>query len=78
MHLMHRNERRHLQEAAAELSARAERQRNLIASHLWDEENRIFTNAFWNGTFYERISPTSFYALMAGAATDAQAPLTCC
>ena len=26
-----------------------------------------------NGTFYRRISPTSFYALMAEAATDAQA-----
>ena len=44
-----------------------------VAAHLWDEEGGIFTNRFWNGSFYRRISPTSFYAMLAAAPTDQQA-----
>ena len=48
-----------------------------ISANLWNEELGIFVNRFSsdhnNGTFYEHISPTSFYALQAKAATDAQA-----
>merc|ERR1719356_1669031 len=55
------------------LEARAEDMRQRIATNLWDFEGGIFTNMFPNGTFYRRISPTSFYALLAGAATDEQA-----
>ena len=55
------------------LKARADTQRRLIHDHLWDSASGIFVNKFWNGSFYRRITPTSFYALMAGAATDAQA-----
>lgn len=58
---------------AARLRARAEGQRTLIQQHLWHEGLGTFVNRFWNGTFYPRVSPTSFYALLAGAATDAQA-----
>ena len=57
----------------AQLRGRAESQRRLIADHLWDDEAGIFANRFWNGSFYTRVSPTSFYPLLAGAATDAQA-----
>ena len=59
-------------ELAAELRERAAAQRALIAKYLWDDSphGQIFANRFWNGTFYRRITPTSFYALMAGAATD--------
>ena len=46
-----------------------------ISAHLWDEQGGIFTNKFANGSFYRRISPTSFYALLANASTDAQAEL---
>ena len=60
-------------EVTKRLNQRADAQRALIAKHLWDEKSGIFVNRFWNGTFYRRITPTSFYALMAGAATDAQA-----
>jgi len=62
-------------ELVDELIARAAMQRALIAKHLWDDApgGRIFTNKYWNGTFDRRITPTSFYALMAGAATDEQA-----
>jgi len=58
---------------ARTLRAKAAAQRALIASHLWDEQSGIFVNKFFNGSFYRRITPTSFYALMAKAATDAQA-----
>jgi putative isomerase len=58
---------------AAALTARADSQRRLIAANLWDPSGGIFTNRFWNGTFYRRITPTSFYSMMAKAATDAQA-----
>ena len=60
-------------EDATKMAARAASQRGLIAKHLWDEQGGIYTNKFWNGTFYRRISPTSFYAMMAGAPTDEQA-----
>lgn len=44
-----------------------------MSSHLWDEEGGVFTNRFPNGSFYRRVSPTSFYAMLANASTDAQA-----
>ena len=51
----------------AELSA-------AVQGNLWSEELGIFANKFsQNGTFYPRISPTSFYPMLAGIATDAQA-----
>ena len=52
---------------------RAASMRALIAANLWDEQGQIFTNKFANGSFYRRISPTSFYALLANASTDTQA-----
>ena len=55
------------------LHQRAKEMRNLIAEHLWNKEIHTFCNKFPNGTFYERITPTSFYALLAQAATDTQA-----
>eukprot|EP00729_Bicosta_minor_P013321 gene13321-31113_t len=46
----------------------------LISTHLWDAEHGIFTNKFSsNGSFYRRISPTSFYPMQAGIATEEQA-----
>lgn len=43
-------------------------------STLWDPTSHAFVNQFVvNGSFYRRISPTSFYGLLAGAATDDQA-----
>jgi len=40
---------------------------------LWNDDLSIFVNKFTNGTFYNRISPTSFYPLLARAATTQQA-----
>eukprot|EP01060_Flectonema_neradi_P036810 TRINITY_DN719_c0_g2_i1.p1 TRINITY_DN719_c0_g2~~TRINITY_DN719_c0_g2_i1.p1 ORF type:complete len:809 (+),score=122.46 TRINITY_DN719_c0_g2_i1:62-2428(+) len=47
--------------------------KELMASVLWDEKIGTFSNKFPNGTFYERISPTTFYPLQVGAATNEQA-----
>lgn len=58
---------------AATLSARADAVRTQIAAQLWDESRGTFVNTFPNGTHSGRVSPTSFYALAARAATDAQA-----
>ena len=40
---------------------------------LWNDHEGIFANKFPNGTFSERISPTSFYPLLSNVATDEQA-----
>ena len=59
---------------AAMLAERATKMRALIATELWDEQSGTFVNKFsGNSSFYRRVSPTSFYALLAGAATDEQA-----
>ena len=58
---------------AAPLAARAAAVRAFISSQLWDEQQGAFVNTFPNGTHSRRVSPTSFYALAARAATDAQA-----
>ena len=49
---------------ATRLQARADTMRAAMAQ-LWDNEAHIYTNLFENGTFYRRISPTSFYSMMA-------------
>ena len=49
---------------ATRLQARADAMRSSMAQ-LWDDEAHIYTNLFANGTFYRRISPTSFYSMMA-------------
>ena len=43
-----------------------------LQQHLWDGEAGVFTNKFFNGSFYRRYSPTSFYPLISGVATDEQ------
>jgi hypothetical protein len=59
---------------ALALTARANAVRAQISAQLWDDARGIFANRFLlNGSLSARISPTSFYALLARAATDAQA-----
>ncbi len=58
------------------LDARAGSVRAQISTHLWDDAHGIFVNRFAigaNTSLSSRVSPTSFYALSAHAATDAQA-----
>ena len=47
--------------------------RGLIDAHLWDDGLSVYSNRFANGSFYPRITPTSFYPLLAGAATAERA-----
>jgi len=39
-----------------------------INAELWDETKGLYLNRYWNGKFSYRISPTSFYPLIAGVA----------
>lgn len=58
------------------LRERGDQMAMLIRQHLWSEADGIFVNKFSaNGSFYPRITPTSFYAMQAMAATDTQADL---
>src|SRR5581483_10467546 len=59
--------------AAARLEARAAALRERIAARLWDAERRVFANRLWSGAFVRSLAPTSFYPLLAGAATPDQA-----
>ena len=59
-------EARRLQSRARALAAR-------IGDQLWDPEREVFANRLWSGRFVSSIAPTSFYPLIAGAASAAQA-----
>jgi hypothetical protein len=47
-----------------------------LNEHLWDGTASAYTNAFFNGSYYPRRSPTMFYPLMSGVASDAQVEAT--
>jgi putative isomerase len=44
-----------------------------IESVFWDDERGIFANKQWSGSFAKSVTPTSFWPLLCGAASDAQA-----
>jgi hypothetical protein len=49
-----------------------------ISEHLWDESIGTFSNLFSdNESFYERISPTSVYALQVCVSTSVYALEVC-
>jgi putative isomerase len=58
---------------AAALAARAEATRTRIRERLWDESRGIFANRLRSGAFVRSLAPTSFFPLLAGAATREQA-----
>ncbi|MBB3289633.1 MULTISPECIES: trehalase family glycosidase [unclassified Rhizobium] len=47
--------------------------RRRISEELWDDKRRIFANRQRSGAFVKSLSPTSFYPLLCGAASDEQA-----
>ena len=59
--------------AAAGWERRAEHLRVAIRERLWDEERAVFAGRHLNGRFTSRLAPTSFFPLLAGAATPQQA-----
>ncbi|MFK0166398.1 MGH1-like glycoside hydrolase domain-containing protein [Rhizobium sp. NPDC090279] len=58
---------------AQEFRLLAERSRSLIGDILWDDERKIFANRQRDGGFVRSLSPTSFYPLLCGAASEEQA-----
>ncbi|MBB5537590.1 MGH1-like glycoside hydrolase domain-containing protein [Rhizobium giardinii] len=58
---------------AREFTEAAARSRALISEQLWDSERKIFANRQRKGGFVRSLSPTSFYPLLCGAATQEQA-----
>ncbi|TWF52402.1 MGH1-like glycoside hydrolase domain-containing protein [Neorhizobium alkalisoli] len=60
-------------EEAEEFAWLAESSRQLIRAELWDEERKIFANRQRKGGFVRSLSPTSFYPLLCGAASEEQA-----
>jgi putative isomerase len=56
-------------------SRAAETLRAKIQVELWDEQRGIFANRLRSGRFARSLAPTSFYPLLAGAATREQTAL---
>jgi putative isomerase len=59
-------------EEAAAFATAAARMRAKIRDQLWDEDRHIFANRLRSGRFVKSIAPTSFYPMLAGAATREQ------
>jgi mannosylglycerate hydrolase MGH1-like protein len=50
-----------------------EKTKRLVREKLWNDADGIYENRFWNGEFSKRLSPSSFYPMLAGIATPEQA-----
>ncbi len=61
------------QETADRLRPRADGLKQRIRDQLWDSERQVFASRLWSGAFVRSLAPTSFYPLLAGAATPEQA-----
>lgn len=66
-----------LEEEATTHTSRAEATKARIRETLWDGERGIFANRRRGGGFVKSLAPTSFYPLLAGAATSEQAERLC-
>jgi hypothetical protein len=60
-------------EDSRQFAVEYERMKKLINAKLWNESDGIYENRHWNGEYSHRLSPTSFYPLFAGIATQEQA-----
>ena len=58
---------------AQRLATRARALAGRIGDALWDPEREVFANRLWSGRFVASIAPTSFFPLLAGAASPVQA-----
>jgi putative isomerase len=57
---------------ASSHSAHAAQLRAQISKELWDSRRNIFANRLWTGKFVASVGPTSFFPLLAGAASAEQ------
>jgi len=60
-------------EEAVALAEQSDGLKQRIREQLWDPDRRIFANRLWSGKFTDSVAPTSFYAMLCGAATAEQA-----
>lgn len=60
-------------ETAKRLETRTDGLKRRIREELWDETRQVFASRLWSGGFVRSLAPTSFYPLLAGAATPEQA-----
>ncbi|HUY55470.1 MAG TPA: trehalase family glycosidase [Candidatus Nanopelagicaceae bacterium] len=58
---------------AAWLKGRVAGLGELVREQLWDSSRGVFANRLWDGRFARSLSPASFFPLLAGIATPAQA-----
>lgn len=58
---------------ASRLEHRTKELKERIAKELWDERRMVFANRLWSGRFVNGLAPTSFFPLLAGAASTEQA-----
>jgi putative isomerase len=58
---------------AEQLASRSEALKARIRERLWDDHRQVFANRLWSGKFIASLAPTSFYPLIAGAASAEQA-----
>lgn len=58
---------------AARFEALAQDTRDKIRTELWDEARGLFANRQRHGGFVSSVGPTTFYPLLCGAASEAQA-----
>ena len=50
-----------------------EKVKQRVREKLWNDADGIYENRFWSGEFSKRLSPSSFYPMLAGIATPEQA-----
>ena len=55
------------------LQERFNRVSSALNTYLWDNSSGLYTNVLYNGSFYPRYAPTSFFPLNSGSASPAQA-----
>jgi hypothetical protein len=60
-------------EDSRKFSAEYDHMKRLVREKLWNEQDGIYENRFWNGQFSKHLSPTNFYPMFAGIATPEQA-----
>jgi hypothetical protein len=60
-------------EDATKFQAEYDHMKQLVREKLWNEEDGIYENRFWNGQFSKHLSPTNFYPMFAGIAAPEQA-----
>jgi hypothetical protein len=58
---------------AQRFAAQYEHMKQLVRAKLWNEQDGIYENRFWDGRFSKHLSPTNFYPMFAGIATPDQA-----